>query len=82
MNKMDVLDLIGTFSWGFGDQFFIETEVGNFVWSDPGYNGNNVLRKVSFDHFQGCRKIGIRVSRDKGTHIVGEYCGRSVNIHL
>lgn len=39
----DVAELRGEFTWDFGQLFFIETDKGNFIWSDPDYGGNNTL---------------------------------------
>ena len=44
ITKGDLLNLIGDFTWLWNDIFFIETEQGNFVWSDPEYNGDNTIR--------------------------------------
>ena len=69
---------IGDFTWDFGCCFLIETEKGDFVWSDPDYQGDNTIRpftgnKANFteEGFMG---------RCKGTHVIGEYCGKDVVI--
>jgi len=43
MTRESFLNLVGEFTWDFGNKFYIETKIGNFVWStfDPDYNGNN-----------------------------------------
>jgi hypothetical protein len=32
---MLILDTVASFTWDFGQNFFLETSEGNFVWSDP-----------------------------------------------
>ena len=68
-----ILDLIGDFTWGWSDQFFIETDQGNFIWSDPQYGGDNSLK--SFDgYIEDWYKIhGIDYGRSKGQHRIGDY---------
>jgi len=58
--------------------FFLQTDEGNFVWSDPEYNGDNTI--VSFDgtYKDWCRKEEIPFGRDKGRHTIENYCGSDV----
>ena len=37
--KMISQDTTASFTWGFGKEFFLETDEGNFVWNDPDYQG-------------------------------------------
>jgi hypothetical protein len=67
--KNKLLSMIGTFTWDFGNQFFIETSEGMFLWSNPSYGGDNTIRKTSKRCFDG---------RDKGVHYVGDYVGTEV----
>lgn len=72
LKRSEVENLIGDFTWDFGRQFFIETNKGNFVWSDPDYNGDNKLTP-----YDGSYKDWIkspRYGRDKGKHRIGDYC--------
>lgn len=72
MNKEKLMKMIREFTWNFGNQFFIETEEGNFIWSDPSYNGDNTIRKYNGsleDYF------GNSFGRDKGKHYISDYCG-------
>lgn len=71
MNKETLMNLMGEFTWNFGQQFFIETAQGNFIWSDPDYNGDNTIRKYHgtiHDFFPGDS-----YSRE-GKHVIGKYC--------
>ena len=43
MTTQDLAQKIGEFTWLFGMEFFIETEVGSFIWRDPEYGGDNVM---------------------------------------
>lgn len=70
-----VLDLVGNFTWGFGNLWFIETKEGNFVWSDPDYpGGNNTIKPVKYDYSGWLGRNGIPFGRDKGTHRIGDFC--------
>jgi hypothetical protein len=72
MTKDILEDMMGDFTWDFGQKFFIEASVGNFVWSDPDYNGDGSMERYSGtiqDWFDG------GYGRDKGTHRIGSYCG-------
>lgn len=77
-NPLDKSDL-ASFTWGFGSTFHLETTKGNFEWSDPDYNGENTIRPCE-PYGQWCDRIGIEFGRDKGTHIIGDYCGPDVKI--
>ena len=77
VTKEQLSSTIGHFSWDFGQNFFIETEFGNFIWSSPDYYGTNIIRR-----FDGSLKDYIKQSkspyvRDKGKNIVSSYCGYS-----
>lgn len=74
------LDDIGSFTWSFHDKFFIETSKGNFVWSDPEYQGDNTIKSFDGSLESWCRAEGIPYGRDKGTHTIRGYCGEEVKI--
>lgn len=74
------LDMVGDFVWSFGQNFFVETEVGNFIWSDPDYNGDNTLKKFDGDYKKWCRFEHIPYGRSKGKHVIRRYCGDEVKI--
>jgi len=78
MTKQEVLNLIGEFSWNFGQEFFIETDRGNFVYSDPEYGGDNTLRPFNGDLKQYLKETNADYVRDKGVHRIGDYCGKGV----
>lgn len=69
---------IGSFTWFWNSTFFIETEHGNFIWSDPEYGGDNslVLWDGTLESF--CKNNGWPFGRDKGLHIVESYCGPNI----
>ena len=68
------LDTIGTFTWNFGQEFFIETAEGNYIWNDPDYSGDNTIRKFNGTYDEWCKKTNIPYGRDKGVHRIGDYC--------
>lgn len=78
LDREQLLDSVGDFTWDFGQQFFVETEHGNFIWSDPDYNGDN-----SFTKYEGTYKDWMplnsgRFGRSKGKHIIRSYCGDQI----
>lgn len=75
MTKEKLIALDGNFTWDFGSEFFIETSEGNFVWSDPDYNGDNIIREVKLSYNDWIHEAHIPFGRSKGNHIIGQYCG-------
>ncbi len=72
---------IGHFTWGFGSDFFIEVDgLGNFVWSDPDYQGNHIILPFAGSYKEWCEKLKIPFGRDKGEHVIKDYCGNDVSI--
>ena len=65
------------FSWNFGQEFFLKTDRGNYIWSDPDYNGDNTIRKYDGSHEDWCKETGY-YARSKGRHFIGDYCGSNV----
>jgi len=69
--KEDLLLAYGDFTHGFNHLWLIETEYGVFVWSDPGYGGNNTMKP-----FNGRIKDFFNpYGRMKGRHLISRYCG-------
>ncbi len=79
--KNSLLNLYGEFTWDFGCHFFIETEIGNFVWSDPTYNGDNTMVKFSgtLNEWLDDPKL---FGRSKGIRPIGGYCGDEFVVSL
>lgn len=75
---MITLETLGKFTWNFGNKFFIETSEGNYVWSDPDYNGDNVINKYDGEYKDWIKDEAIPYGRDKGYHTILEYCGNEV----
>ena len=75
--KDKLMSVAGHFIWSFGCEFFIETEIGNFVWSDPDYNGDNTIRPFNGNYHEWCNSVGIPYGRDKGVEFISSYCGDS-----
>lgn len=78
MEKL-TLDTIGGFTWDFGQKFHIETDVGNFEWSDPDYGGDNSI-KPTVPYKDWLRKSHIPFGRCKGEHRIRDYCGEDVRL--
>jgi len=78
-----ILDDTADFAWSYGQTFFVETKCnGNFVWSDPDYDGDNTLTKFNGNYGDWIKQIGIPFARCKGKHVVKHYCGEEVKIIL
>ena len=50
------------------------------MWSDPAYGGNNTIRPYRGSIKDYCKELGVACGRDKGRHIIEEYCGDKVVI--
>jgi hypothetical protein len=78
-DKKLTLETVGKFRWGFGNKYHIETEIGNFEWSDPDHGGDNTI-KPTVPYGEWCRLQKIDAGRDKGTHPIHNYCGFNVTL--
>jgi len=80
---MITLDDRVQFVWNFGQEFLLIKQLEDYneelyVWSDPDYNGDNTIKTYTGDarDFTSPGFCG----RDKGHHVVRDYCGESVLI--
>lgn len=81
MTKDEILQLDGNFTWMFGNEFFIETEKGNFIWSDPDYEGGtNTVTPTTMDYTEYVKASNVPFGRDKGVHNIERYCGPDIII--
>lgn len=74
-------DTIADFTWFWNDEFFLETDEGNYIWSSPEYNGDNTIRRYNgslSDYISN--EAGCSFGRDKGRHRIRDYCGDSVKL--
>jgi hypothetical protein len=79
LTKDEVANLVGEFTWDFGCYFFIETSEGNFIWSDPDYQGDNTIKATNLSYEQWITEKNI-FGRSKGKHIIGHYCGKDFSL--
>lgn len=77
---MITLETIGTFTWSFHHRFHIETDQGNYEWSDPDYPGGDNTIHPCQPYNVWCNLLNIPFGRDKGTHRIRDYCGNNVSI--
>ena len=80
ITKEELLELVGAFSWNYGNTFFIETEKGNFIWKDPDYSGDNTISSFDGDYAAFCKKVNVPYCRDKGQHFIKDYCGKEIKL--
>lgn len=76
-----MIDLESTcsFTWNFGNEFFLESANGNYTWSDPSYHGGtNEIKKFNGTYKEWCEQNNIPFGRCKGYHTVKDYCGDKV----
>jgi len=73
-------ETVADFVWSFHDKFFLETQEGNFVWSDRDYGGDNTIWPFKGGIKQWCKTEGIPFGRCKGRHTIKHYCGPDVII--
>jgi hypothetical protein len=73
------LETVGKFRWGFGHKHHIETDIGNFEWSDPDHGGDNTI-KPTVPYEEWCRLQKIDAGRDKGIRQIHDYCGFNVKL--
>ena len=78
LNRDQILALVGDFTWLWGQEFFVETSVGNFIWNDPDYGGDNTFTAFSGSYTDYLKKAGIDFGRDKGRHVISDYCGDQI----
>jgi hypothetical protein len=80
ITKEQLLCLVGEFTWMWGMHFFVETPIGNFVWSDPDYNGDNSFKKYDGSYKDYCKQCSLPYGRDKGSHLISDYCGCNISV--
>jgi hypothetical protein len=78
MTRDELLNLYGKFYWSFSQEFFIETSKGNFVWSDPDYDGTNRIKRFNGKYGDWISQLGIPYARSKGAHLISGYCGPDI----
>lgn len=73
-----LLDLEGTFYWSFRDEYFIETNEGNFIWSCPSQFGNNTIKRYEGTLKSWCKENEVPCCRNKGKKIIRDLTGNDV----
>jgi hypothetical protein len=75
VTKDQLLDEMGDFTWLFGQEFFIETDIGNFLWKDPDYDGDNTIRPYEGGFKDYLVESKMEYGRGKGRKLIRTYCG-------
>lgn len=78
--KEKLLECVGEFTYMWGWDFFIETEIGNFAWRDPEYGGDNSIRPYGGTYEDFCKACHVPYGRSKGKHAVKNYCGTTFTV--
>ena len=71
---------LARFSWFWGKDFFVETPLGNFHYSDPDYGGDNTMTLFEGSYEKFRIYLNFQTSRDKGFHDIEEYCGKDFTL--
>jgi hypothetical protein len=71
--KEKLLNSTASFTWSFGQSFFVETPYGNFIWKDPDYGGDNTFTQFLGNYKDWIKFESIHFGRDKGKHLVKNY---------
>lgn len=79
-NSKLTIDDNANFIWLWDDKFFLETNKGNFVWSDPNYNGDNTITPFPGSFKDYIKKENAPYGRCKGIKNIRNFCGSSVII--
>jgi hypothetical protein len=81
MTREEFINTSANFCWNFCSHFLVHTDIGDFIWDDPDYNGDNTFTYVGqMSVKQFCKDEDILYVRDKGTHIIKKYCGPDIKI--
>ena len=80
LTKEDLLTKRAEFVWMFDKFWFVEVigGNGNYVWSDPEYDGDNTFIHTNHDYQQFVKAKGYRVGRGLGRHFIKDYCGDEI----
>lgn len=82
MTKNELLNLVGQFYWAWGHKWFIETEKGNFVWSDPDYpGGTDEIVPFGGTLADFAEMFHVEYVRCKGPHLISTYCGNTFKLN-
>lgn len=84
MTRAELIDSRAEFTWNFGSEFYVATEMGrNFIWSDPNYQGDNSLIETTLSYAEWIdpQNQGL-FGRDKGVHRIRDYCGLGVTVKV
>lgn len=67
----ELLETVAEFTWNFGIHLYVDTGSKQFIYSSPSYYGDGSLVETnqSYDDW-----IKPNWGRDKGKHIIKEYC--------
>jgi hypothetical protein len=83
ITKEKLLSTMSDFTWFWGQDWFIETELGNFHWKDPDYgNGDNTITKFDGTYKDFCTYLNIEYGRDKGKNLIPNRCGNNFTLIL
>ncbi len=72
------LDTVAQFTWGWDEEFFMETNDGNFVFSDAEYGGTGTIRRFNGYYADWLKGKNVTYGRDKGRQTVRQFCGANV----
>jgi hypothetical protein len=72
MTKQQILNLEGTFYWGYKAEYFIRTRKGSFIWSCPSLiGGTNTLKSYPKKREDWHKECDILTSRKIKVDLIG-----------
>lgn len=78
MERQAVLDMQADFTWGFGQEYYVDADNGKqYIWSSPEYGGDNSFKETKMSYADW---IAPNWGRNKGKHVVRNYCGSNIYI--
>lgn len=80
VTKIELQNVVGEFTWLWTDIFFVETFYGNFIWSSPGYGGDNTFTPIAKEYQKYIAEKNLPYGRSKGRHIIKTYCGEDFSL--
>jgi hypothetical protein len=85
LGKDHLLGTMGHFTWSQGKEWLVETDLGNFIWSDPNYgDGDDTLTffEGGHDEFYALAGVQPEVCKDKGDNLILNKCGQDIDLKI
>jgi len=78
MTPQQFLLCTGEITWMHTEEYFIETNFGNFIWKNPKHGGDNTVRYFGRTFTEYLHDHTLSFGEGMGDHVIGVYCGTDV----